>query len=136
MNIEITPSLINSTGLTLDIIGVWLVAIEIVFQFKGQTLKDPTIYCDGSMTKPEDTEKYSRDKQIKHKAMWFGLILLTVGFALQITSNHLPAAPNISSMQTETGLPNQNTQKQSLGKNQSHQQKSQLKETQLSQIKE
>jgi hypothetical protein len=110
MDIGINPPLLNSIGLLFDIFGAWLIAIEIFYQFKGKTHQEPTIYCNGTFEQDE-TPEYKKDKTIKHKAMWLGLALLTVGFVLQIISNHLPGEPYETSTITETSLQQQKTTK-------------------------
>jgi len=126
MNIEITANLINSIGLFFDIIGAWFVAIE-VFRFKGKTHTDPIIYANGEFEQDE-TQAYKKDKTIKHKKIVFGLVLLILGFVLQIISNHIPPTIYIDTKKTETILPKQTNQKQQVESNQLHRQKLQIEE--------
>jgi hypothetical protein len=82
------PTDVNSLGLLFDIAGAWLVATEVVKQFKGKKYEnDPT--WDGIGRPPWDTDEYKKWESRKFKFMWSGLICLTVGFSLQITSNYL-----------------------------------------------
>lgn len=80
---------VTTFGLLLDIIGAFLVAIEVVNKFHG-------IQFDGHKTidaladpppKTTDFIKWERKKFVK---MTIGLTLLTFGFLLQIVGTWLP----------------------------------------------
>ena len=133
MKMNITPNIINSIGLFFDILGAWFVAIEIVYQYKGKTHNEPTIYCNGAF-KQDEIPEYTKDKKIKHKAMKFGLALLTAGFVLQIISNHLPMELNKTSTKSETTLQYQKAPKKHPENNQLPATKLKLKEKPLTQI--
>ena len=81
--------LISIMGLILDIVGAWLVAWEVVAQYKGPKFIEPKITM-ADMTDisalPIATEhpQYRIFEINKYRKMKWGLILLTAGFILQI----------------------------------------------------
>lgn len=84
----IEPKDVNSLGLLFDIAGAWLVAIEVVNQFRGSKYEIDSTW-NGIGTPPFDTNEYKQWESSKLKFMWAGLIFLTIGFSLQIASNYL-----------------------------------------------
>lgn len=80
--------MVSSLGLLLDIIGAWLVAIEVVKQFRGEKYSGGPI-CAGGNTTPMPTTIYSKWEKSKHCYMKWGLFLLTIGFLVQIAANFL-----------------------------------------------
>ncbi len=73
---------LTTVGLVMDIAGAWLVAIEVVNQYKGKQYKEPMPgYGRPIVTEP--TEEYKKWEKLKYKWMWAGLFLLTGGFLLQ-----------------------------------------------------
>ena len=85
---SINPIHINTIGLIFDIVGAWLIAWEVVRKFKGQKIdKDPHIAAADDP--PFETEEYKKWESSKYIFMWCGLICLTIGFGLQISSNYL-----------------------------------------------
>ena len=105
----IEPKDINSIGLLFDIAGAWLVATEVVKQFKGTKYeKDPT--WDGLVKPPFDSAEYRKWEASKFRFMWIGLFCLTVGFSLQIisnylSSNHINICPSTSAANPTTAPP-------------------------------
>lgn len=75
---------ISTIGLILDIIGAFLVASEVVSQYKGHQLKPIETRCSQSEL-PEKTKEYKKWENIKNLKMKIGLALLTIGFLMQIT---------------------------------------------------
>ena len=88
----------NTVGLLLDIVGAWLVAWEVVRQFRGSKVRvtggvlrtdylgsDGTPVVAGQHT--EDTEEFKFWEAGKYKRMKLGLGFLTLGFLLQLLSN-------------------------------------------------
>ena len=75
---------IATTGLVCDIVGAWLVAIEVVRVFRGPTtidVGDSGTIGGGFIALPNpDYEKHERKKRCVMKC---GLCLLTFGFILQ-----------------------------------------------------
>jgi len=75
---------ITTAGLLCDILGAWLVAIEVVRVFRGPTTIDAgrsKAPGDGFIPVPNpEFEKYGRRKRY---AMSRGLFFLTTGFMLQ-----------------------------------------------------
>ncbi len=76
---------LNTVGLLSDIAGAWLVAWEVVSQYKGKltevtkdTWKETTI---------ENTKDFSEWESKKYNLMKWGLGFLTLGFLLQLASN-------------------------------------------------
>ncbi len=97
----INPVHVNTLGLVFDILGAWLVAIEVVNQFRGKKYEnDPT--WDGIGKPPWDTDEYKKWELSKYKLMWIGLICLTVGFSLQIASNYIKTNPSVSAAKPTT----------------------------------
>ncbi|MBK1693696.1 hypothetical protein CKO09_02925 [Chromatium weissei] len=84
---EYAHHLVSTFGLVLDIIGAWLVAYEVVNQYRGQQFEKsqntPTrrLYPDPAGNK---TKEYNEWEKSKLTMMSFGLVLLTLGFAVQI----------------------------------------------------
>jgi hypothetical protein len=87
MDPELLPKIINSVGLFFDIIGAWLVAWEVVRQFKGQQYEDSMVLMDEFINPPEKTRDFEKWEQDKYAKMKIGLGFLFTGFALQILSN-------------------------------------------------
>lgn len=86
MDANMLSKIINSIGLFCDIIGAWLVAIEIVKVYKGQKhMPNPT--WQDVFDAPRETQDYKKWQLLTHKFMFLGLVLLTVGFLLQVASN-------------------------------------------------
>ena len=76
-------------GLIFDIIGAWLVACEVVVQYKGERFISPqTTVADMTDTSklPEATEhpQYKLYEIEKYRKMKCGLAFLTIGFILQM----------------------------------------------------
>jgi hypothetical protein len=76
-------------GLIFDIIGAWLVACEVVVQYKGERFISPqTTVADMTDTSklPEATEhpQYKLYEIKKYQKMKYGLAFLTIGFIIQM----------------------------------------------------
>lgn len=80
--------MINLIGLIFDIIGAWLVAIEVVKQFRGEKYNGGPICCGGDTT-PMPTPTFIKWERSKYYVMKWGLFFLTTGFALQIIAGWL-----------------------------------------------
>lgn len=82
------PNVLNIIGIMFDIIGAFFVAWEVAGQFKGDKYYKigPPQCGDWEPRSPETDEfiKYTKSKEFKMK---LGLILLVIGFMLQILSN-------------------------------------------------
>ena len=82
---------LNSIGLIFDIIGAWLVASEVVQQFRGKKFEDVRIggFRIGSPGDEivKETPEYKLFDAAKYYRMKWGLAFLTLGFFLQILSN-------------------------------------------------
>jgi hypothetical protein len=83
------PKIVNSIGLVLDIIGAWLVAIEVVKQFRGCKYSERRTWAQ-LVEGAKESEEYENWQILNHKWMLGGLVLLTIGFLLQLASNWLP----------------------------------------------
>ena len=81
------PYTINSLGLALDIIGAWFIAWEIVRRYKGVKFKKVGGAECGASPEDPQTDEYKKYEKNKSLFMWLGIILLTIGFGLQIYSN-------------------------------------------------
>ena len=77
---------INSVGLFLDILGVILLFI---FALPSRVSEEPPSELIAFGSDPDSTKQW--EKQRKRYKFWSGLalVLLVLGFALQIVSNHL-----------------------------------------------
>ena len=74
---------INSVGLFFDILGVILLFI---FGLPSRFLSDgPPTNTISFGWDPDSVKQWNRYKLVS----WFALVLLVLGFALQIVSNHL-----------------------------------------------
>ena len=75
--------IVNSFGLTLDIFGVWLV-------FR-HGLPPPDVEPDAIVTEETPLEEIAAASKRHRRCAAAGIGLITLGFALQIVSNFLPA---------------------------------------------
>ena len=83
--------LITTIGLIFDLIGAWLVAWEIVQQYKGEKFATVDIANLNSDSTAEDIVKehprYKLFEASKYRKMKWGIAFLTLGFILQIIPN-------------------------------------------------
>ena len=83
--------LINSIGIFFDIIGAWLVAWEVVREYRGEKYDSSTPgHFIGTMvvgSRPNENKKFREWEINKYIKMRFGLAFLTLGFTLQLVSN-------------------------------------------------
>ena len=86
MNLELLSKIINSIGLIFDIAGASFVAWEVVKQFKGEQY-GTSIAVEVIALPPNKTPEYKQYELTKYRKMRFGLILLIIGFLLQVSSN-------------------------------------------------
>ena len=87
------PAIINTAGLVFDIVGAWLVAFEIVSQFRGPKLHPAVGFPLGSLVIsgiPHETKEYSAWEKRKFRLMWAGPGCLTIGFVAQIVATWIP----------------------------------------------
>jgi len=93
-----SQAIVNSLGLLFDIGGAWLVAWEVVRQFRGSktrvtggVLVTNHLGSDGSPVvagqHAEDTDEFKFWEEKKYVRMKVGLGLLTLGFLFQLLSN-------------------------------------------------
>ena len=77
---------INSVGLFLDILGVILL---VSFALPSRVSEEPPSELISLGSDPDSTKQW--EKQRKRYKFWSGLalVLLVLGFVLQIVSNHL-----------------------------------------------
>jgi rRNA processing protein Gar1 len=87
MNPDILQKVINSVGLTFDIIGAVMVAYEVVQQFKDQQYKDIPIQCSEVGIRPAKTVEFEKFELNKYRHIKIGLLFLFIGFVFQILSN-------------------------------------------------
>ncbi|MBI4384012.1 MAG: hypothetical protein HY579_08270 [Nitrospinae bacterium] len=83
-------AIVNSIGLLFDIAGAWLVAWEVVRQFKGEPYGVSVGVNLGDIVvgqKVNETKEYQTWGVSKYAKMKTGLLLLTFGFVLQLISN-------------------------------------------------
>ena len=85
--------LITTIGLIFDLIGAWLVAWEIVQQYKGEKFAPVDIANLNIDSTAEDIVKehpgYKIFETSKYRKMKWGIFSLTFGFILQIIPNLL-----------------------------------------------
>ena len=82
--------LINSIGILFDIVGAWLVAWEVVREYKGQKHEVSTGIAMGEFVvgqKVKETKQLQAWERNQFVKMKTGLVLLTLGFMLQPISN-------------------------------------------------
>ncbi len=82
--------LLNITGLLCDIGGAFLVASEVVRQFRGQKFNQSAGFSFGDFVSnppPQETDAYKRWDVLKQRSMKWGLGLLVFGFVLQVVAN-------------------------------------------------
>ncbi|MCX5819983.1 MAG: hypothetical protein NT047_08760 [Deltaproteobacteria bacterium] len=77
-------ALINSAGLLLDIAGAYLVASEVVSQYRGKKYKSRQLVSELQVM---ETTEFSGWEAGKYRRMKAGLACLTAGFLFQIASN-------------------------------------------------
>ena len=86
--------LTNSCGIFFDIIGAWLVAWEVVREYKGKRYSiSPGVSMGPHVLGQNiiDTDAFKKWESSKYNKMKYGLAFLTFGFILQIISNWLPS---------------------------------------------
>jgi hypothetical protein len=83
--------LTNMLGIALDIAGAYLVAYEVVRRFEGEKYESAigSGPIDGVPTidAPTETKAFQQFESRRFRRMQLGLILLTIGFALQFIAN-------------------------------------------------
>jgi hypothetical protein len=84
-----TVPLVNIVGIVFDIIGAFLVASEVVHQFKGKQFRDQFTFDPGIAFAPPETDQYKSWAHLKTRRMQVGLVCLVFGFLLQLVSNVL-----------------------------------------------
>ncbi len=90
--INISSECVNSIGLICDMFGAIFVAWEVVRQYQGEKHLSisVTTFADISVgSASQKTEKFKKWEKNKYNIMKIGLILLIVGFILQIISNYI-----------------------------------------------
>lgn len=81
---------LNSVGLLCDIVGAWLVANEVVREFRGRRYKRSEGWTSGSYAhggEVKETGESLAHEMKTYSLMKWGLAFLTLGFTLQIASN-------------------------------------------------
>ncbi len=82
-----SAAIINSVGLFLDIFGVILLFI---FGLPSRFLSDgPPTNTLSFGWDPDSVKQWEKQWNRYKLVSWFALVLLVLGFALQIVSNHL-----------------------------------------------
>ena len=81
--------LVNIVGILLDICGAFLVASEVVHKFHGRQYGGSFTFDNSVQFAPPQTEEYKKWAHLKERRMIVGLVLLTLGFVLQVTANAL-----------------------------------------------
>ncbi len=90
--------LLTIVGMVFDIVGALLVATEVVAQFRGQQYKRGPAYPPGtgpvSPPPPRETEEFTKWSFFKFRNMRIGLVMLVLGFLLQIAANVIQIVRN------------------------------------------
>ena len=84
--------LLNIVGISCDIVGAFLIATEVVNQFNGQKFKRGPAYPPGLVVAPPpptETDEFKAWDLAKYRYMRVGLIVLVLGFLIQIVANAL-----------------------------------------------
>lgn len=84
-----TIPLLNMAGILLDIVGAVLVASEVLNQFRGKQYGATLTFDDSFTVPPVETEEHKRWAHLRNRNMKRGLVLLVLGFLLQILANAL-----------------------------------------------
>ena len=91
---EISPALVSSTGLGLDLIAAVLIGFEFFKKYKGDKFRpDAGLAVDRSGTgivlqsEVQPTDEYLAWESRRERVAIFGFTLLCVGFSLQILAN-------------------------------------------------
>jgi hypothetical protein len=71
-------------GIILVMFGSWLVAYEVVLQFRGQSHIVSVAY--GGPGTPKKLPEFIAYEARRNKFMWTGLVLITVGSLVQIAA--------------------------------------------------
>lgn len=80
-----TSQIWTTIGLVMDLLGAWLVAVEIIKKFNGpQTVDVGGVGTLGGGFVPKPNPEFINYERIKHRWMAGGLLLLTLGFSMQI----------------------------------------------------
>ena len=77
------PEVVNSAGLALDILGVILLFF---FGLPSRVSEGPPYLSLGE--DPDSTKQRKKQRKQYERVSWFALVLLILGFALQMVSNH------------------------------------------------
>ena len=90
--IKYIGALSSTIGLIFDVIGAWLVAYEVVNQYRGERFISPNksmaMMTDTSSLPPAAAHpQYRNYETVKYRKMKWGLAFLTIGFILQIVPN-------------------------------------------------
>ena len=80
---------VNTFGLVLDLFGASFLAWDVFNEFKDKQFEEGGMMADWGKA-PEETEAHKEWFKGRIKVMRIGLILLVVGFLLQVISNYLP----------------------------------------------
>lgn len=72
------------SGIITVMVGSWFVAYEVVNQFRGQSHAVSVAY--GGPGTPRKLPEFLSYEARRNKFMWLGLLLITVGSALQIAA--------------------------------------------------
>jgi hypothetical protein len=79
--------LINIIGILMDICGAFLVATEVVDKFQGSQFGSSFSFDSSIQLRPRQTKEFKVWTATKEWRMKLGLLLLTIGFTLQLIAN-------------------------------------------------
>lgn len=80
------PQILNIIGLVLDLFGAIFIGVEVIKPMKGERYESKGIEC-GETSTPIQTNSFSNWAEFRSRWMIRGLVLLGVGFIIQISSN-------------------------------------------------
>jgi hypothetical protein len=86
VSVNIVP-LLNIAGIIFDIIGAFLVAAEVVNQFRDKQYRDQITFDPDVSLAPTETDQYKKWAHTKMLKMKIGLAFLVLGFVLQLMAN-------------------------------------------------
>lgn len=85
LELLLKPKYLSSIGLVFDVVGVWIVAIDVVRPYKSNKYTGHKMFL-GVTPAARESSQCIRWRNVR---LWLGLLLLTVGFGLQIAANHV-----------------------------------------------
>lgn len=91
----LTAKLLSSAGLMLDIVGAWILAMDLIKVFSGPRYeheRERNVFVEGIRTHLDEsdlkeTPEYQDWRRTLGKVRVRGLVIMSIGFVLQLLSN-------------------------------------------------